>query len=191
MEEQKEITKTEDLVVFNEVINKLKTLDESSLIKVMRMLTTYFDYKENQLHYTEKNTYSYSTPNQNNLFSEDRTISAKQFILEKNPSTDVERVACLAYYLTYYRNQPHFKTLDISMLNTEAAQRKFSNAAISVDNATTRGYLVAVGKGMKQLSAVGELYVQALPDKIAAQEVMSKMRKKKPKKYTRSEKVNQ
>ncbi|MBN8586097.1 MAG: hypothetical protein J0M37_13485 [Ignavibacteria bacterium] len=190
MEEKKEITKTEDIVIFNEVFNRLKSLDKASIDKVLKMLITYFDFKENNSIYTEKTSHSYIASNQNSLFSEDRTIGPKQFILEKNPSTDVERVACLAYYLTHYRNQPHFKTLDISMLNTEAAQRKFSNAAISVDNATSRGYLVPVGKGMKQLSAIGELYVQALPDKVTAQEVMSKMRKKKSKKNNKTEKVN-
>ena len=38
-------------------------------------------------------------------FSEDRTISPKQFMFEKQPRTDVEKVACLAYYLTHYRGR--------------------------------------------------------------------------------------
>ena len=67
-------------------------------------------------------------------FSEDRTSSPKQFVLDKRPKTDVDRVACLAYYLTHYRETPHFKTLDISKLNTEAGQIKFSNAAKAVQN---------------------------------------------------------
>ena len=59
----------------------------------------------------------------------------KQFMLEKRPQTDIERVACLAYYLTHYRDQLHFKTFDLSKLNTEAAQIKFSNAAQAAANA--------------------------------------------------------
>ncbi len=55
-------------------------------------------------------------------FSEDRSISPKQFMFEKQPRTDVEKVACLAYYLTHYRDLQYFKTLDISKLNTEASQ---------------------------------------------------------------------
>jgi len=47
-------------------------------------------------------------------------MSPKDFLLEKQPRTDVERIACLAYYLTHYRATPHFKTIDLSILNTEA-----------------------------------------------------------------------
>src|SRR5437879_2148026 len=34
---------------------------------------------------------------------------AKEFLAAKRPTTDVERVACLAYYLTHAKNKPHFK----------------------------------------------------------------------------------
>jgi hypothetical protein len=112
-------------------------------------------------------------------FTEDRSLSAKEFMLAKQPITDVERVACLAYFLTHYQNQPHFKTLDISRLNTEAAQIKFSNAAFSVVNATNRGYLTQAGKGFKQISAVGEQFVAALPDRDAAKAVMASPRKRR------------
>src|SRR5436309_11534705 len=57
-------------------------------------------------------------------FSRDRTLSPKEFLRDKHPMTDVERVTCLAYYLAHYRDTPHFKTVDISTLNTEAAQPK-------------------------------------------------------------------
>jgi hypothetical protein len=100
-------------------------------------------------------------------------------MLDKGPATDVERVACLAYYLTHYRNQPHFKTIDISKVNTEAAQPKFSNAALSVNNATKRGYLAPAVKGHKQLSAAGEQFVRALPDREAARAMMQRVRTKR------------
>ena len=45
-----------------------------------------------------------STPS---TFSGDRTPSPKQFLSEKQPRTDVERVACLAFYLTHYRDTPN------------------------------------------------------------------------------------
>ena len=35
-------------------------------------------------------------------------MSPKDFLMEKAPNTDVERIACLAYYLTHYRSTPHF-----------------------------------------------------------------------------------
>ena len=94
--------------------------------------------------------------------------SPKDFLFQKQPNTDVERVACLAFYLTHHRATPHFKTVDISKLNTEAAQRKFANAAASVSNATRLGYLAPAPKSMKQLAAEGERYVDELPDRAAA-----------------------
>ena len=112
-------------------------------------------------------------------FSEARDVSPKEFIMQKQPRTDVERVACLAFYLTHYRNTPHFKTLDISKLNTEAAQSKLSNVYVAVENATKTNYLVPAGKGTKQISAAGEVFVQALPDREAAKAAMSKLKPRK------------
>ena len=105
--------------------------------------------------------------------------SPKDFLFQKEPNTDVERVACLAYYLTHHRGTNHFKTIDVSKLNTEAAQRKFANAATSVGNATQAGFLALVGRGMKQLTAEGERYVDALPDRAAAKAALGKRRAKR------------
>lgn len=88
-------------------------------------------------------------------FTEDRSMTAKEFLFQKQPRTDVERVACLAFYLTHYQNTTHFKTVDISRLNTEAAQIKFSNAAVAVDNAAKYGFIAQAGKGFKQITALG------------------------------------
>jgi restriction endonuclease Mrr len=109
-------------------------------------------------------------------FSEDTSMSPKEFLLEKQPRTDVERIACLAYYLTHYRDTPHFKTLDLNKLNTEAAQPKFSNATVSANNAQKRGYLVPSTKGHRQISAAGEQFVRALPDREAAKAAMTALR---------------
>jgi len=106
-------------------------------------------------------------------------VSPKQFIHEKSPTTEVERVACLAYYLAHYRGTPHFQTKDITALNTEAAARPFSNTTYSVDNATKGGYLVPSVKGHKQISVYGERFVEALPDRQAAREAMEKGRPKR------------
>jgi hypothetical protein len=114
-------------------------------------------------------------------FSEDRSLSSKEFLQQKKPATDVEKVACLAYYLTHYRATPHFKTLDISKLNTEAAQIKFSNAAVAVNNAMKLNYLTTVGKGAKQLTAFGEEFVLALPNRQAARLVMARARRRRTK----------
>lgn len=113
--------------------------------------------------------------------------SPKDFLFQKQPSTDVERVACLAFYLTHYCATPQFKTIDISKLNTEAAQRKFTNAAYAVNNATRDGYLApAAKKGMKQLAAEGERYVDELPDRAAAKAVFGKRKARRPRRQPRS-----
>jgi hypothetical protein len=120
-------------------------------------------------------------------FSEDRTITPKDFLVQKQPRTEVERVACLAYYLTHYMGVKYFKTIDISKLNTEAAQPKFVNASQAVENATKTHYLAAGAKGNKQISAGGELFVQALPDREAARTAMATMKPRRRRKSAQEE----
>jgi hypothetical protein len=79
-------------------------------------------------------------------------LTPKQFIAQKKPSNNYERVACLAYYLANYRDMPHFKTSDINKVNTESAHH-FTNAAVFVMHATGRyHYLSAAGGGKKQIT---------------------------------------
>lgn len=106
--------------------------------------------------------------------------SPKDFLSQKRPGADVERVACLAYYLTHHRATPHFKTPDISKLNAEAGKRKFAKPASTVGNATRLGYLALATKGMKRLTAEGERYVDALPDRAAAQAASGKRKVRRP-----------
>ena len=112
-------------------------------------------------------------------FSDDRAPSPKEFLFEKQPKTDIERIACLAFYLLHFRNTPHVKTLDLAKLNTEAAQIKFSNTAYATENATKAGLLAAVAKGQKQITAWGEQFVSALPDRDAAAKIMAQLRHRK------------
>lgn len=167
---------------FNVVADEMQSLSREAQIRLLRLLLTHFDIT------LGSDFYASSPPTaiplvQSPSFSEDRSLTPKQFMLQKKPTTDVERVACLAYYLTHYRDQQYFKTLDLSKLNTEAAQVKFSNAAKAVDNAAAKGYLGQVGGGRKQLSANGELYVQALPDREAARAAIAHAR---PRRKSRS-----
>ncbi len=119
-------------------------------------------------------------------FTNRTAISPKDFLFQKGPQTDVERVACLAYYLTHFRDMPHFKTVNVSTLNTEAAQVKFSNTAFAVVNATNAGLIVPAGKGFKQLSHLGERYVDALPDRDKAKEVLSSARTRRRRKNVKN-----
>ena len=115
--------------------------------------------------------------------------SPKDFLFQKQPTTDIQRIACLAYYLTHCRDAPHFKTVDISKLNTEAAQRKFANASSSVNNATQAGYLAPVSGGLKQLAAAGERFVDELPDQAAAKAAFGSRRARRQRRQGSSEKV--
>lgn len=134
---------------------------------------------------SSRNIESRSPSSQPSPFSEDTSMSPKEFLLEKQPRTDVERIATLAYYLTHYRGMPHFKTIDLSMLNTEAAQPKFANTAYSSNNAVKLGYLVPSTKGQRQLSAIGERFVRALPDREAAKTALEALRRKPRSKRSR------
>lgn len=120
---------------------------------------------------------------------EPRTGSPKDFLRAKNPRTDVQRIACLAYYLTHNRGQAHFKTKDITDLNTEAAAPKLSNPSFAVNNAAKQShYLAPAGSGKKQITALGEDAVNALPDQDAVRALGTGQVKRKTKK--RSKKVS-
>lgn len=102
------------------------------------------------------------------------------------PKTDVLKITCLAYFLTHSRQQPHFKTHELTKLNTEGGGTPFSNASVAVENATKQNkYLASVGKGNKQITALGEDVVVAMPDDEAVKAVLAnkpKPRKKRVKK---------
>lgn len=108
-------------------------------------------------------------------------MSAKQFIRSKNPQSDVQRITCLAYYLTRFRNARYFKTKELSELNAEANCPKLSNPTVAVNNARKEKYLTPVGNGKKQLTNQGEDLVEALPDqeKVSALKSKSRVRKKR------------
>lgn len=173
-----------DLNVLTSIISLIKTLSKDDQQRILQAVATFLNISL-QGPLTTPTSSGLPSPTDVSIslgaspFSEDRSISPKDFIRDKVPQSDVERIACLAYYLTHYRNIPHFKTLDISTLNTEAAQPKLSNASVAVDNATKAGLLVQAIKGSKQISAAGELYVQYLPDRAAARASIKGMRKKK------------
>lgn len=179
----------EEAAVLAEVISALRRISPESRQRLIQTVSTFFNARAAQAFpvagSTASPTHSHST------FSEAKPITAKQFLLEKEPRTDVERIACLAFYLTHYADTPHFKTVDLSRLNTEAAQPKFSNAAVAADNATKMGYLVPAIKGHKQLSAAGERFVQVLPDREAAKAGMNSIRSRMRRKTSPGKKTEE
>ena len=174
--------KSDDIETLQKLMSLFQGLSSESRVKMIKTIATFFDIGHQiSVPQLPVNTSPDDLGVQTGktaepLFSQDRTMAPKEFLLEKSPRTDVERVACLAFYLTHYRDTQHFKTIDISKLNTEAAQRKFSNAARAVNNAARSGYLVPSTKGNKQLGALGEVFVQELPDREAAKVAVAKLK---------------
>lgn len=165
----KQPTPNEHAFLLN-VIEGLQDYSDDNKLRILRTVMTYFNLASPVVTAKPSAPISADSPGpaRRPTFSEHAELTPKEFLKQKAPRTDIERVACLAYYLTHYRDISHFKTLEINKLNTEAAQPKFSNASYSVENAVKQGYLAPAGRGMKQLSANGEHFVDALPDREAA-----------------------
>ena len=179
-------TQVDEFDSLKRIVDCLRPMDEEGKLRLLKMAITFL-----RLDASFGGLRS-SAPQQNDSpsgFSQPATsfatrteMSPKQFLNEKQPANDIERVACLGYFLTHFRSMPEFKTLDISKLNTEAAQPKFSNPSVPVENATQRSFLVATSGGNKQLGAVGEQFVQALPDRDVAKSVLERVRVRRPRK---------
>jgi len=178
---------TDDMAAFTKVVSAMSNLSSDARLRLFRTLATYFDIQQfgetpsRVAPVAQQTVVPAKEPTVPGFFSEDRSLTPKQFLFEKRPQTDTDRIVCLAYYLSHYREIQHFKTLDLSKLNTEAAQVKLSNPTVAVDYAASAGLLVQSGQGRKQISSIGELYVQALPDRVAAREAVAAARPRKPK----------
>jgi hypothetical protein len=165
--------------VLTTILSALKDLDSAEQKRTIQAVITFLDIP---MSFSEKGSKlsEHSGSSKSDIsFSENRSISPKDFLRDKAPRTDIDRVTCLGYYLTHYRDTPHFKTVDLSALNTEAAQPKLSNPAVAVDNATKAGLFVQAVKGSKQISAAGEIFVQTLPDREAAKASIANFRVKR------------
>jgi len=177
----------DDFEALSTIVGALKQLEPDAQRRVLQSVQTFLGLQPSQGSTSHDVNILHSSRGVSEQdFSRDRTLSPKEFLRDKEPSTNVERVTCLAYYLTHYRDAPHFKTVDISTLNTEAAQPKFSNAAFAVDDARKRGLLVPATKGNKQITAAGEKFVELLPDRTAAWEAIRTLR---PKRSSKKQKI--
>jgi len=170
----------------SQIIELLEPLAPAAREHVLRTIATWFNipmtFKSQYAEPTLRpDPWKSSEPSQLTIIDDDKfsgrsVLAPKDFIFEKDPNTEVERLACLGYYLTHFRDTPHFKNIDLVQLNTEAAQRRLSNPAVAASNAMRDGFFVqAPRSGYKQLSAMGERFVLALPNREAAQQVKQRM----------------
>lgn len=101
---------------------------------------------------------------------------ARVFIRTKKPLNDVERVACLAYYIMKTKSQAGFTRKDINAAHTDSGGSNI-NMTRALDNATRQSkYLSNRGQREKQLTTVGEDVVEALPDRDAVAAVLAAAR---------------
>jgi type IV secretory pathway TrbL component len=98
--------------------------------------------------------------------------NARAFMRLKNPATDVQRVACLGYFLVHITTgKQGFSSKEIGEANTESGGSAF-NLARALDNATRQSkYLSNRGAREKQLTTLGEDIVAALPDQQAVRDI--------------------
>ncbi len=179
MAEQEQTNDQSIYAVVDKVIQDLLPFDPYSRLRVYRTVGTFFGFEDSYPRVARSvDSRIPEKISREPQFSSSEELTPKEFLLRKQPNTNVERVACLAYYLAHHRDVHQFKTIDINKLNTEAAQTKLSNASYAIHDAVRAGYLAAATKGMKQLSAQGEQYVNALPDRDAAKAVKPRTSKR-------------
>ena len=94
----------------------------------------------------------------------------RAFVRLKRPNTDVQRVACLGYFLVRTTGNHGFSSKDVSKAHTDSGGSKI-NLPRALDNATRqKKYLSNRGPREKQLTTLGEDIVVALPEQQAVKE---------------------
>ena len=168
-------------IILQSIIELLSPLEKASQEKLVRTVITFLDLDTQSPKPISRQSHGNvsGTIQRESVFSGHKVLTPKKFMIEKSPQTEMEKAICLAYYLAHYHDMPHFKTVDISKLNTEAAQRKFTNASYAINNAVQSGYFVPAIKGHKQISVMGERYVEALPNREEAKSALKQMRPKR------------
>lgn len=93
--------------------------------------------------------------------------NVRSFVRLKQPANDVQRVACLVYFLTHTQNKLGFTSKEITQAHTDSGGSAI-NMTRALDNATRQTrYLSSRGRKEKQLTPLGEDAVNALPSQEA------------------------
>src|SRR5687768_1411147 len=104
-----EQSSTDDRKVHDAVqkaIALLMNFDDEARLRVLRTISTFFDLdtaignRGNHSGYIVEAARDPGAPS----FSDRPELPPKEFLFQKQPKTDLERVACLAYYLSHYRD---------------------------------------------------------------------------------------
>ena len=100
------------------------------------------------------------------VFSEPlvKKMSAKEFLMTKNPKTDTQKTLALAYYLEYINGMHSFNVADLGAAFSLAKEQHPANINDAVNKNITRGFLMEAtekrgGKKAWILTATGEKYV--------------------------------
>lgn len=110
-----------------------------------------------------------STPTEGPKARADSTNgSIYDYVREKGPKNEYQRVAVLAHYLEKNRNMESVTARDVVDANTEARQPRFSNISTTMNRSSgVYKYINSLSRGVYQLSATGLDLVNALPDQSA------------------------
>ena len=174
-EEKNTVDAETELKLLQEILVALQHLSVHSRKKLIKTLLAFFEISPAEL-------VDFGVYNQLAGLggAAEQTMSPMEFMQNKQPQTDAERVACLGYYLTHFLDTPQFKTSDVSKLNLEAKQQKFASATRAINNASKAGYLISTSKkGVRKLSAAGERFVKALPDRAVSHKMVPTLKARK------------
>lgn len=171
-----------DVAALGTVVDALQQLDDQQRLWVLQTAASRFSLRTPTSASgggTPAVENSTSSPSANTQVQSDRDISPKTFLREKNPQSDVQRISCLAYYLTDFRETARFRTKELTELNAEASYPNFSNPTVAVNNARKAKYLTPAGGGYKKLTNVGEDLVNALPDQEKVRSLTTRANRRK------------
>jgi len=167
----KKQSRQSDIEALAKVVAAVELLEPPQQIWVLQTAASRFSLTTNQLQ--QPGAKSKSDEITAALGSGDGEASPKEFLNAKNPRTQVQRIACLAYFLSKRRRTPRFNTRQLADLNSEAGWHGFSSPSVCVENASKAKLLSLAGGGNKQLTSLGKALVDALPNQEFVKEIMS------------------
>ena len=94
-----------------------------------------------------------------------KTISIKEFILEKRPKGDVQKALVIAYYLERYQGFSSFNSNDVEQGFRDAREKIPPNVGDKIQKNIAKGHMMEAGEekdGMKAyfLTGSGERFVE-------------------------------